>query len=151
MAKGKIIVIEGTDKAGKTTQSRMLAEALKFSGKVCVIIDFPDYTTPIGMEIKASLEEGDLVAFGRLLHKHWTTKKARSSQVSDPRIDRIYALARENGALGGKLMGAGGGGFLMLVAENGDQRRVREVVAAEGIRHMPFKFDLEGAKTLLDT
>jgi dTMP kinase len=54
--KGKIIVIEGTDKAGKTSQSRMLAEALKVSGKVCVILDFPDYTTPIGIEIKAFLE-----------------------------------------------------------------------------------------------
>jgi dTMP kinase len=54
--RGKIIVIEGTDKAGKTSQSRMLAETLKVSGKVCVILDFPDYTTPIGMEIKAYLE-----------------------------------------------------------------------------------------------
>jgi dTMP kinase len=55
-ARGKIIVIEGTDKAGKTSQSRMLAATLKASGKVCVILDFPDYTTPIGMEIKAFLE-----------------------------------------------------------------------------------------------
>jgi dTMP kinase len=54
--KGKIIVIEGTDKAGKTSQSRMLAESLKASGKVCVILDFPDYATPIGIEIKAFLE-----------------------------------------------------------------------------------------------
>jgi dTMP kinase len=54
--RGKIIVIEGTDKAGKTSQSRLLAETLKVSGKVCVILDFPDYTTPIGMEIKAFLE-----------------------------------------------------------------------------------------------
>src|SRR5919205_4121716 len=54
--KGRIIVIEGTDKAGKGSQSRMLAEALKVSGKICVILDFPDYTTPIGMEIKAFLE-----------------------------------------------------------------------------------------------
>lgn len=54
--RGKIIVIEGTDKAGKTSQSRMLAEFLKVSGKVCVILDFPDYTTPIGMEIKAFLD-----------------------------------------------------------------------------------------------
>jgi len=54
--KGKIIVIEGTDKAGKTIQSRMLMEALKVSGKVCVILDFPDYTTPIGMEIRAFLD-----------------------------------------------------------------------------------------------
>ena len=56
MGKGKIIVIEGTDKAGKGTQSRLLTEALKLSGKVCVIIDFPDYTTPIGTEIRAFLE-----------------------------------------------------------------------------------------------
>jgi dTMP kinase len=55
-AKGKIVVIEGTDKAGKTTQSRMLLEALKNLGKVCVILDFPDYTTPIGMEIRAFLD-----------------------------------------------------------------------------------------------
>ena len=54
--KGKIIVIEGTDKAGKTTQSRMLLENLKASGKVCVLLDFPDYTTPIGIEIKAFLD-----------------------------------------------------------------------------------------------
>jgi dTMP kinase len=54
--KGKIIVIEGTDKAGKTSQSRMLAETLKASGKVCVILDFPDYATPIGIEITAFLE-----------------------------------------------------------------------------------------------
>jgi dTMP kinase len=54
--KGKIIVLEGTDKAGKTTQSRMLLEALKISAKVSVIIDFPDYTTSIGMEIKAFLD-----------------------------------------------------------------------------------------------
>jgi len=54
--RGKIIVIEGTDKAGKGSQSRMLAETLKASGKICVILDFPDYTTSIGMEIKAFLE-----------------------------------------------------------------------------------------------
>ena len=56
VAKGKIIVIEGTDKAGKTTQSRMLQEAIKALGKICVVIDFPDYTTPIGLEIRAFLD-----------------------------------------------------------------------------------------------
>lgn len=56
MAKGKVIVLEGTDKAGKTTQSRMLQDALKTLGKICVVIDFPDYTTPIGMEIRAFLD-----------------------------------------------------------------------------------------------
>jgi len=56
VARGKIIVLEGTDKAGKTTQSRMLQDALKTLGKICVVIDFPDYTTPIGMEIRAFLD-----------------------------------------------------------------------------------------------
>jgi D-glycero-alpha-D-manno-heptose-7-phosphate kinase len=102
------------------------------------------------MAIKESLEEGNLVAFGEQLHEHWVTKKARSSQISDNRIDRIYNLARENGALGGKVIGAGGGGFLLVLAENGNQRRVREAISAEGLRQVPFKFDLEGAKTLLD-
>jgi dTMP kinase len=57
VAKGKVIVLEGTDKAGKTTQSRMLQDALKTLGKICVVIDFPDYTTPIGMEIRAFLDD----------------------------------------------------------------------------------------------
>jgi D-glycero-alpha-D-manno-heptose-7-phosphate kinase len=107
-------------------------------------------TKELGMAIKESLEAGDLVAFGSLLHEHWVTKKARSAHISDSRIDRIYEVARENGALGGKLIGAGGGGFLMVLAENGNNRRVREALCAEGFRQMPFKFDLEGAKTLLD-
>jgi D-glycero-alpha-D-manno-heptose-7-phosphate kinase len=114
------------------------------------VVDSLHRTKELGIRIKESLEAGDLVSFGRLLDEHWQNKKKRSTQISDPRIDRIYQVARESGALGGKLMGAGGGGFLMLLADNGNQRRVREVVAAEGIRQMPFKFDLEGAKTLLD-
>ena len=107
-------------------------------------------TKELGMSIKQSLEEGDLVAFGSLLHEHWINKKTRSAQISDPRIDRIYDQARGSGALGGKVIGAGGGGFLMVLADNGNLRRVREAISAEGLRQMPFKFDLEGAKTLLD-
>ncbi len=114
------------------------------------VLDSLHRTKELGMAIKESLEEGDLVAFGRLLNEHWINKKSRSAQISDRHIDRLYERARESGALGGKLMGAGGGGFLMLLAEQGNVRRVREAIAAEGIRQMPFKFDLEGAKTLLD-
>lgn len=114
------------------------------------VIDSLHRTKELGMAIKQSLEDGDLVGFGRLLHDHWANKKTRSPQISDRRIDRIYQLARENGALGGKLIGAGGGGFLMVLAENGSLRRVREAISAAGLRQMPFKFDLEGAKTLLD-
>jgi D-glycero-alpha-D-manno-heptose-7-phosphate kinase len=114
------------------------------------VLDSLHRTKELGMAIKDSLEGGDLVAFGRLLHEHWMNKKSRSTQISDARIDRIYEVARQNGALGGKLMGAGGGGFLMVLAENDNQRRVAEAISAEGLRQMPFRFDLEGAKTLLD-
>lgn len=115
-----------------------------------VVVDSLHRTKELGMAIKASLEAGDLVAFGDLLHQHWINKKSRSSQISDVRIDRIYEAARAGGALGGKLVGAGGGGFLMVLAENGHARRVRDAVRAEGLRELPFRFDLEGAKTLLD-
>jgi D-glycero-alpha-D-manno-heptose-7-phosphate kinase len=115
-----------------------------------VVVDSLHRTKELGMAIKESLEQGDLVAFGRLLHEHWNNKKTRSPQISDERVNRIYEVARGCGALGGKLMGAGGGGFLMLLAEPATVRRVREAVAAEGVRQMPFKFDLEGAKTLLN-
>ena len=88
--KGKIIVIEGTDKAGKGSQSRMLAETLKASGKICVILDFPDYTTPIGMEIKAFLE-GKRVYPSEVKHllfsaNRWEKKKEIESMLENGTI-----------------------------------------------------------------
>ncbi len=114
------------------------------------VIESLNRTKEIGFEIKAALEEGDLVAFGGLLNKHWENKKARSTQISDARIDRVYQIAMDNGAIGGKVMGAGGGGFLMLLADGRAQRIVRDAVAAEGLRQMSFNFDLDGAKVLLN-
>jgi dTMP kinase len=87
VAKGKIIVIEGTDKAGKTTQSRLLLESLKVSGKVCVIIDFPDYATPIGGEIRAFLDgKRDYPAEAKHLlfsANRWEKKKEIESMVEN--------------------------------------------------------------------
>ena len=104
----------------------------------------------LGHEIAAALECGDLVRFGHLLDEHWQNKKARCGGVTDRRVDAVYALARERGALGGTVMGAGGGGFLMLLAPHDRVRAVREAVAGEGLRQLPFAFDHEGAKVLLD-
>ena len=88
--KGKIVVLEGTDKAGKTTQSRMLHEALKNLGKVCVILDFPDYTTPIGMEIRAFLDgRRDYPAEAKHLlfsANRWEKKKEIESMVENGTI-----------------------------------------------------------------
>jgi dTMP kinase len=90
VAKGKIIVIEGTDKAGKTTQSRMLQEAIKALGKICVVIDFPDYTTPIGLEIRAFLDgRRDYPAETKHLlfsANRWEKKKEIESMVENGTI-----------------------------------------------------------------
>lgn len=107
-------------------------------------------TKRVGVEIKAALEAGDLNRFGELLDVHWRTKKRRSAKISDSRIDRWYEVARDNGALGGKLMGAGGGGFFLFYCPNDHKRRLRQAMAQEGLREMPFDFDYEGAKVLVD-
>ena len=103
----------------------------------------------IGMEIKNSIEQGNLDNFGRLMDEHWRVKKMMSNKMSDPKIDRLYALAKEKGALGGKIMGAGGGGFFVFYCPN-DKKGVREAMRAEGLKEMPFRFENEGAKTMVD-
>ncbi len=114
------------------------------------VIESLHRTKELGLDIKTSLEAGDLNRFGELLDVHWQNKKRRSAKISDSRIDRWYETARDNGALGGKLMGAGGGGFLLFFCPNHHKGRLREVMAEEGLREMPFDFDFEGAKVLVD-
>ena len=103
----------------------------------------------IGEEAKIALESGNVHRFGELLHTHWQSKKNLSHKVSRPEIDRWYALARQNGALGGKIMGAGGGGFFMFYVE-GNKNRLRQAMRRENLREMRFKFDLEGSKVLVN-
>jgi len=103
----------------------------------------------IGKEVKLALESGNVHRFGELLHLHWETKKNLSNKVSRPEIDKWYTLARQNGALGGKIMGAGGGGFFMFYVEE-DKNRLRKVMRQENLKEMRFKFDLEGSKVLVN-
>ncbi len=102
----------------------------------------------IGVEVGEALLAGDVDAFGRLLHRHWTLKKTISSKMTDPAIDGWYDLAMRSGALGGKLMGAGGGGFLLFCVENGRRRELRAAMTGAGLRYMDFRFDWEGSKVL---
>ncbi len=101
----------------------------------------------IGLESRKALEGGDLRRFGELLHEHWTVKRGVTEEMSTDDIDRWYASARQNGALGGKLVGAGGGGFLMLYCEEGRQK-VRAALAKEGLVELRFGFDFEGSKVI---
>ena len=105
----------------------------------------------IGLEIKNSIEQGNLDNFGRLMDEHWKVKKTMSTKMSDPNIDRMYAIAKEHGALGGKIMGAGGGGFFVFYCPSDkDKRGVREAMRVEGLKEMPFRFEKEGTKTVVD-
>lgn len=101
----------------------------------------------IGLESKKCLESGDLRRFGELLHEHWSIKRGVTENMSSDRIDSWYSLARKNGAVGGKLVGAGGGGFLMLYCDEGRQR-VRKALRREGLVEYRFRFDYEGSKVI---
>jgi len=101
----------------------------------------------IGLESRQAIESGDLSRFGELLDEHWVLKRGVTDTMSNDRIDRWYSIAKENGALGGKIMGAGGGGFLMLYCDEG-QRKVRAALASEGLVEYRFRFDFEGSKVV---
>jgi len=100
----------------------------------------------LGGESKAALESGDLWRFAELMHVHWEHKKARSQAMTNARIDEYYELARKNGALGGKLIGAGGGGFLMFYTE--DKTRLRHAMRGAGLREVRMRFDFQGTTVL---
>jgi D-glycero-alpha-D-manno-heptose-7-phosphate kinase len=98
----------------------------------------------------AALRSGDLDSFGSLLDEGWQAKKRISGKISNPRIDHLYDLARRHGALGGKIAGAGGGGFLLLYCELEQQQGVRSALHAEGIQEMAFAFDKNGAQVIVN-
>ncbi len=104
----------------------------------------------IGLETRKLLEKGNIDAMGELLHTHWELKKKRSSNISNPFIDECYEAARKNGAIGGKIMGAGGGGFFLFYCNNSDKARVSQVMKKIGLKPMKFRFDFEGAKILVN-
>jgi D-glycero-alpha-D-manno-heptose-7-phosphate kinase len=103
----------------------------------------------IGVDSKNALEDGNLKEFGRLLNEHWKVKKQMAPNASTPEIDSIYDLALKNGATGGKIMGAGGGGFFMLHCSSG-RGKLTEVLESHGLRRMNYRLEYEGSKTVID-
>ena len=106
------------------------------------------YVKELGQRCQQALEEGDTFRFGSLMHEHWEHKKKRSQGMSNTHIDTWYDLAVKNGAVGGKLVGAGGGGFLMFYVE--DHRRLRHVMADAGLEEVRFRFDSQGTRVLFE-
>jgi D-glycero-alpha-D-manno-heptose-7-phosphate kinase len=104
----------------------------------------------LGGHMRAALQGSDLRQFGELLHESWQAKRRISTKISTPRIDQLYALARERGAVGGKITGAGGGGFLLLYCEPQEQQAVRAAMGGESIQEMTFDFDTQGAQSIVN-
>lgn len=103
----------------------------------------------MGLRIQTALEAGELRTFAQIMNEHWARKKERSGGMSNPQIDTWYDLALQNGALGGKLIGAGGRGFLLFYTE--DKSRLRHAMTAAGMTEVRFRFDFEGTKLVTQT
>lgn len=102
----------------------------------------------LGYDTKRILLSGQLDQYGELLHEHWTNKRKLAASISDSSIDEHYDAAIQAGAIGGKLMGAGGGGFFMFYARPAEKRRVYETLVQRGLRPMRFRFDFDGARIM---
>jgi D-glycero-alpha-D-manno-heptose-7-phosphate kinase len=105
------------------------------------------FVKDLGLQSQRALEQGDLREFARLMDVHWQRKKERSGGMSNPKINEWYDLAMASGALGGKLIGAGGGGFLMFYAE--DKSRLRHAMRQAGLKEIRFRFDFEGTRLVI--
>ena len=105
------------------------------------------FVKDLGLQSQRALEDSDLHEFARLMDVHWQRKKQRSGGMSNPKINEWYDCAMANGALGGKLIGAGGGGFLMFYAE--DKTKLRHAMTQAGLEEVRFRFDFEGTKLVI--
>ena len=110
------------------------------------MIDNLHFVKQVGEASKDALEGGDVRQFASLMHEHWIRKRERSVGMTNPSIDKWYELGIDNGALGGKLVGAGAGGFLLFYAS--DPSALRTAMTAEGLQEVRFNFDLDGSVVL---
>lgn len=113
-----------------------------------VTVDYLHEIRSLAESMKSALIKGELRDFGLLLHEGWEIKKRLSSKISSVRINEMYETAIRNGALGGKITGAGGGGFLLLFCQQPHQQKVRDALVAQGAREMGFDFDFQGAQVV---
>ena len=105
------------------------------------------FVKDLGFKSKEALESDNIELFGRLMHQHWEHKKKRSKGMSNSKIDEWYNLGLKNGAIGGKVVGAGGGGFLMFLAHN--KSLLRKTMIAVGLHEVRFRFDFQGTKIMV--
>ena len=105
------------------------------------------YVKELGFRTREAVEAGRTAEFGEIMHEHWLNKRKRTEGMSNAQIDEWYELGRAHGAIGGKLVGAGGGGFLIFYAEN--RKNLRQAMAHAGLEEVRFRFEFEGTKVIL--
>jgi len=119
----------------------------KTRGMNTAMIENLHFVKELGVQSKEAIESGNLREFARLMDVHWQRKKERSGEMSNSKINEWYEYAMANGALGGKLIGAGGGGFLLFYAE--EKTRLRHAMRQAGLTEVRFRFDFEGTKQVI--
>jgi D-glycero-alpha-D-manno-heptose-7-phosphate kinase len=129
-------ILEEQEKSTREDRGRTL-ESLHFIGE-------------LANRMRSTLEDGDLHTFGTLLDDGWQAKKRISGRISSDQIDALYRIAKENGAVGGKITGAGGGGFMLLYCEPPNQEAVRRALSGADAREMTFRFDTKGAQVIVN-
>jgi D-glycero-alpha-D-manno-heptose-7-phosphate kinase len=139
-----LLFYTGKSRSAGTILSDQNTKSIK---KDLEMIENLHYTKEIGKRSGDALRKGDTRLFGRLLNEHWEHKRNRSKGISSPQIDSIYEAAMNSGATGGKLVGAGGGGFMMFYAE--DTIALRDAMTKMNLEEVRFQFDFEGTKVIL--
>jgi len=146
LGRNLLMFYTGTSRSADTILSQQSKGAKEEKKSV---VESMHYIKKIGYEILEGVESGDITDVGLLFDKHWRYKKRISAKMSNPRFDEIYEIARRNGALGGKISGAGGGGFFLFYVEE-NHTKFREVMKELGLREMRYRFDFEGTKVLVN-
>jgi D-glycero-alpha-D-manno-heptose-7-phosphate kinase len=139
-----LLFFTGVSRSAGSILKHQVDETRRNNGEM---IENLHYVKEMAYHSQKALEENQTALFGEIMHEHWEHKKKRSGGMSNARIDEWYDLGRNNGAVGGKLVGAGGGGFLMFYAE--DRKRLRQTMAKAGLEEVRFRFDFEGTKVIL--
>jgi D-glycero-alpha-D-manno-heptose-7-phosphate kinase len=141
--------IRASEDIEEQEQTNVPAPVPTYGGKISAVESMHRIKN-IGHRIKDALLSDDIDEFGALLHEHWMTKRLVTDRMSNSDIDGWYNLAMENGALGGKIMGAGGGGFFVFCVESGKRKQLKQTMENAGLRYMNCRFDWEGSKVLVD-
>lgn len=130
----------------RSASNILIEQDKKSQAKDQDMIDNLHFIKELGFKSKAALEKGDLHTFAELMNVHWQHKKKRSNNMSNDQINQWYDIARQNGAIGGKMIGAGGGGFLMFYAD--DKVQLRHAMREAGLHEVRFRFDFAGTQVV---